>query len=54
MKFFTEDYCDAPPRQIVRTGIGGKYDAMYCDKAAALLMMDGLPIAVVHTDDEDK
>lgn len=48
LEFYTNDYCEGESRPILFKGFHVEFDALYCDRPAILLLMDDLPIAILH------
>ena len=48
LEFYIADYCEGLARPLLFKGFATEFSALYCDKPAVLLLMDELPIAVIH------
>lgn len=48
LKFYKNDYCDGKTRPILFKGFHTQFNALYCDKPAVLLLMNDLPISIIH------
>jgi len=51
LNFYVNDYCKGRKvREIIFKGFNTQFDAMYCDKEAVLLLLNKMPIAIVHNE----